>query len=375
MVINILTEIGGSGFTHKALAALLEANPTGDIELNVASPGGDVAEADIIYSELIKAKKAGRKIYAYLLGEVASAASYIIMAADEIVAMPQARIMIHNAWGQTAGNATNLRATAERFDRIDKSIAAIYAAKTNHTETDLLQMMEAETWMTAEEAKTLGFVDRIESTNAKAIEFGKVYAYLAPEIQPIQNNSKPKKMNGFLKTMAKAMNLLSPEKAKNVYDELADGTVIFGESEDGDWTDKSVFSESAEGEMMPLADNTYDLRDGRKIRVEGGVIKEVMAAMASDMEKENEELKNKVTELTNQLTEAMGAVNALTEKVQALTTPIVNKVQNRTQAPVTKVQNKVVEKEGVQINPAYFEEKYGKKYDQVLEMKSKLVNK
>lgn len=368
MAINILTHIGEGGYTFANLVADLPKE--GDIELNVASPGGDVDEADLMYSHLVNEKKKGRKIYAYLLGEVASAASYLVMIADEVVAMPQARIMIHNAWGQSVGNAQQLRNAADRFDRIDRSIAAIYAAKTGKDEASLLAMMAAETWMTAAEAMEHGFVDRIETVNAQAITFGKAYAYLKPEEKP-----KPKIKNMF-KTLRKAVALLYPEKAKAMYDELADGTVIFVESEDGDWTGKSVFVEDADGNMTPAPDGTHDLRDGRKIVVAGGVITEVVAAQASAQDEEINALKAENAQLKAQLGEIEPVMAALIEKVEALEKPAAPSVNARVRTTPAPVQNrKPNETEGVKLNPQFMEQRYGANWEKTLEFKSKIVNK
>lgn len=366
MVVNILTFIGEGGFTLADLNKQIGTD--GDIQLNVASPGGDVAEADMIYSELVLQKKKGRKIYAYLLGEVASAASYLIMAADEIIAMPQARIMIHNAWGGTQGNAQHFRAAAERFERIDQGIAAIYATKTKREQSELLQMMAAETWMTAEEAMQFGFVDRIETVNAKAISFDKVYAYFTEK-----TTIKPK-TNNMNKTLRKALALFMPDKVKNVYDELADGTVIFVESEDGDWTNKPVFVEGADGEMTPAPDGTHDLRDGRKIVVAGGVITEVMAAEPSAMETENQELKNQIAALQSEMAQTTEVLALAMAKIEQLEKPAAKPANQRTAAPAPQAHKKDTPPANGTLNVAFFEQKYGKSFNAVLDLKAKLLN-
>lgn len=139
----------GTGVSAKEFVEQLRA--LGDVEtidLRINSPGGDVTEADAIYSSLAQHKAT---INVHIDGLAASAASYIAMAGDSIKIAEHAKFMIHNAWGIAIGNAVELRQTADVLDVIDGSIRLIYQRRTGQTDQKLKDWMEAETWFTAQE--------------------------------------------------------------------------------------------------------------------------------------------------------------------------------------------------------------------------------
>lgn len=136
----------------------------GDIkELNVYinSDGGDIFAAQAIYS-MLKRHKA--KVTVYIDGIAASAASVVAMAGD-IVRMPQnALMMIHNPWTWGAGDANDFRKLADDLDKAREGMLAVYADKTGLDKEEIIKLLDAETWMTAEEAVEKGFADEIEET-------------------------------------------------------------------------------------------------------------------------------------------------------------------------------------------------------------------
>ena len=69
--------------------------------------------------------------------------------------------MIHKASNGIKGNADGMSHNASVLDGIDKSIAAAYVAKTGMKESDLIQLMSNETWLTAKDAVDKGFADEI----------------------------------------------------------------------------------------------------------------------------------------------------------------------------------------------------------------------
>jgi ATP-dependent Clp protease, protease subunit len=126
--------------------------------LHINSPGGDVSEADAIYTAL-NAHQA--KVNVYIDGLAASAASYIAMAGDTIAIAEHAKFMIHNAWGVAIGNAEEMRKLAGVLDKIDTTIRLIYQRRTGNSDKQLRDWMEAETWFTGQEAKASGFADKV----------------------------------------------------------------------------------------------------------------------------------------------------------------------------------------------------------------------
>jgi ATP-dependent Clp endopeptidase proteolytic subunit ClpP len=126
------------------------------INLFINSPGGDVFDGIAMYNIL---KQHGANIIVNIDGLAASIASVIAMAGNEIYMAANAFIMVHNAWGITIGDAGDMRSMAETLEKIDGSIIDTYARRTGRDEEIIANLMADETWMTADQAKELGFVD------------------------------------------------------------------------------------------------------------------------------------------------------------------------------------------------------------------------
>lgn len=151
----IYDEIGFFGVSATDVTASL-ADVTGDLNVRVNSPGGDVFDGVAIYNAL--ADHPG-KVTVTVDGLAASAASFIAMAGDTIRMNRASQMMIHDASGLCIGNATDMTDMAALLDRVSATIAGIYADRTGvDTETWRTQM-RAETWYSAEEAVTAGLAD------------------------------------------------------------------------------------------------------------------------------------------------------------------------------------------------------------------------
>ena len=74
---------------------------------------------------------------------------------------PTALLMIHNVSMATRGDHRDMAHATDVLQTANRSIAAAYRAKTGKSEEELLAYMDAETWMTAEDAVAAGFVDAI----------------------------------------------------------------------------------------------------------------------------------------------------------------------------------------------------------------------
>lgn len=140
-------------------------NDDDDVTVDIASDGGDVFAASEIYTLL---KKYSGKVTVNIQGLAASAASVIAMAGDQVNISPTAQIMIHKAWGSVDGNADEFAHQATVLSGIDESIASAYEAKTGMKQTDLLNLMSQETWLTAQAAVDKGFADEIMFVDQKA---------------------------------------------------------------------------------------------------------------------------------------------------------------------------------------------------------------
>jgi hypothetical protein len=95
-------------------------------------------------------------------------ASVIAMAGAPVVIAENALLMIHNPWTVGSGDAEELRKQADLLDKIKDNIVAAYRKKTTMSADEIITLMDAETWLTAEEAVTFGFADLIEAPIAAA---------------------------------------------------------------------------------------------------------------------------------------------------------------------------------------------------------------
>ena len=154
----------GFGVTAKAfldtLAALPEATHTIRVHLN--SPGGDVFAATTIANALRDQRLTkGRSVVTVVDGLAASAATIIMMAGDPVQIADNAVVMIHNPWSVGMGNAAQMRKMADDLDVIRDTIVATYQWHSALDAKDLVELMDAETWMSADDAVTYGLATEV----------------------------------------------------------------------------------------------------------------------------------------------------------------------------------------------------------------------
>jgi ATP-dependent Clp protease protease subunit len=169
--IAIYQEIGGywDGVSAKQFAEDLKGlGDIDEINLRMNSPGGEVFEGITIYN-VLKNHKA--RVIVDIDGLAASIASVIAMAGDEIRMADNALMMIHDAWGFAVGTADDMRKTADTMDKVNGTIIGTYVKRTSKEEAKIIDMMHAETWMTAKEAKENGFIDQITDALEMAAHF------------------------------------------------------------------------------------------------------------------------------------------------------------------------------------------------------------
>lgn len=145
---------------------LLTANPNAKrIELYINSYGGSVFEGTAIYNQL--RRHPAEKIV-YVDGFACSIASVIAMAGDRVVMPRNTMMMVHNMWMGVIGNAAELRKAADDLDIINAAGRAAYLEKAGDklSEEELIRMMDAETWLTAEDCVKLGLADEYAEKDA-----------------------------------------------------------------------------------------------------------------------------------------------------------------------------------------------------------------
>ena len=141
--------------------AQAEGSPVLNIYIN--SPGGSVFEARAIMAAI---GRFSGKTVAHIDSLCASAATSIALSCSEVVMKEGALFMIHNASGMAYGDKNVMLDTAALLEKIELSIVKDYTDKTGKSDAEIMALMDAETWFTAQEALNAGFVDRIDAVKS-----------------------------------------------------------------------------------------------------------------------------------------------------------------------------------------------------------------
>ena len=112
------------------------------------------------------------------------------VAGDERVINEASLLMIHNAWTYTSGNAEELRKAAEDLDKITQASVNAYMSRVSISEDKVRELMDNESWITADEAVEYGFATKTEKNDDDGIKqsaFGIIRnAVTKTEIAPVQ---------------------------------------------------------------------------------------------------------------------------------------------------------------------------------------------
>lgn len=156
--LTIYDDLGAWGVSAKDFLADLRAVNSDNVTVEINSPGGDVFAGLAIYNGL---RASNKHVTVKVLGLAASAASLVAMAGDEIEMPENTMMMIHNPWSMAMGSADDLRETADVLDKIGASLVSTYAKRTGKSEAEIKEMLDAETWLTAQEALDMGFATKV----------------------------------------------------------------------------------------------------------------------------------------------------------------------------------------------------------------------
>jgi ATP-dependent Clp endopeptidase proteolytic subunit ClpP len=160
--ISIFNEIGMWGTDasqfQKDLAAI---DRDKRIMLYVNSPGGNVFDGMAIYNMLASRRD---KVDVEIMGLAASAASVVALAGSTLTMAEGTYFMIHNPYTMAVGDADEMEKTAGLLRKTAGEFANIYAANSNLSTEEALELMKKETWLTATEAEEYGFVDTVDNT-------------------------------------------------------------------------------------------------------------------------------------------------------------------------------------------------------------------
>lgn len=145
---------------NKLIDSLGDLKALSKIVLHINSEGGDLFEGVAIYNLL---KDSGVEIEAIIEGFCASSASVIAMSADKIIMRRGSVLMIHKPITFAAGTSEELNKCAEVLNMITENIIDIYQTRTGLSRDTINDLMNKESYMSGEMAKSLGFCDEYEN--------------------------------------------------------------------------------------------------------------------------------------------------------------------------------------------------------------------
>ena len=165
--LDLFGVIGGGfwedGFDENAFKTAMSAvDDSQPLDIYINSPGGSVFAAMAIHGMI--SRHAG-PVTITVAGLAASAATIITSAKNARVIMPTgSMMMVHEArTGADSATADNLREAATSLDKINQSVRDIYRQKTGMDDDKLKALLKVDTFLTASEAKELGFADEVDT--------------------------------------------------------------------------------------------------------------------------------------------------------------------------------------------------------------------
>ena len=161
-----------SDVTSFDFAKELQEIETPNLNVRINSYGGSVASGLAIYNLI---KLCGKNVATIVDGFACSAASVIFMAGTKRVMPSTSLLMIHNAWSWGSGNANDFRKMADDLDKITQPSIEAYKSVSTISEDEIKQLMDDETWITAEKALEYGFATDVESDQAQQSINGDYY--------------------------------------------------------------------------------------------------------------------------------------------------------------------------------------------------------
>ena len=178
---------------------------TGDIEVWLDSPGGDVMAATQIYNML---KNYKGKVTVKIDSLAASAASVVAMAGDEILMPPLSLMLIHNPLTVAAGNVDDMQKAIDMLDEVKQSIINAYELKTGLSRAKISHLMDCETWLSAKKAVELHFADGILFGKNEAEIDDESYAFSQREVSNNLINKLKTKSGVKISDLETRLNLL-----------------------------------------------------------------------------------------------------------------------------------------------------------------------
>ena len=150
----------GSSLLTAQLLFLEAENPKKEIHMYINSPGGLVTAGMAIYDTMQYVRA---PVQTFCIGQAASAASLLLCAGrkGDRFALPNARVMVHQPSASYYGQAADIARHAQEIVKLKRRLNEIYAKHTGQTVEAIEKALDRDTYMTAEEAKNFGLLDKV----------------------------------------------------------------------------------------------------------------------------------------------------------------------------------------------------------------------
>ncbi|BAU52973.1 head maturation protease, ClpP-related [Mucilaginibacter gotjawali] len=270
--------IGSGTLSSTYVQSQLEAAAGQDVEVHISSVGGSAFDAIAIYDLL---KKYNGNVITYIDALAASAASIVAMGGQQVVMSKYALLMIHKPMVGTGGNADELLKDVQMLNIVQARLAQIYMDKTGLDGVTINSLINAVTWLSADQALDLGFIDQVEDYSADITNSAliKNYVNTAPVFyQRYINKILTKKSNMNIENkelIEKTTSVL--DKIMNFFKKVVNKQTITdkgtlhhaGELDEG----TEVYND--EDMSSPAASDCYTTASGSKIAVQGGQVQKI----------------------------------------------------------------------------------------------------
>jgi len=349
--------IGSGTLSSTYLHQQLEAAAGQDVDVHISSVGGSAFDAIAIYDLL---KKYTGNVTTYIDALAASAASIVAMGGKKVIMSKYALLMIHKPMVGSGGNADEMLKDVQMLNVVQSRLAQIYMDKTGLDGVTVNSLINAVTWLSADQVLDLGFIDGIEDYASDIVNSAIIqnYTSTAPVfyqryINKILNKNSnmnnenrdliektasvlDKIMNFFKKVVNKQT--ITDKGALHHAGDLQQGTAIY---QDEDMT-------------IPAPADTYTTAEGKRITVKGGCAETVTPPTdddddddlpqdrlkAGDVQNRIKEIKAKLHAQNQLLTEAREALETANERLRKTNEQVRNEIKSTFTPESSKRSNK-----------------------------------
>jgi len=285
----------GDEVTPQAFRDELKQINSNKLTVQINSTGGDVWAGISIHDAL---KELDAEVTVKVSGLAASIASVIAMAGDKIVMTPGSTMMIHRASMLAMGNADDMQKAIDMLETVEDGILNIYASRTGQTKDAVKDMLDAETWMSAEKAVEMGFADEVvqpkkdeEPVNAFTGNFAFSMSATKESLESFASKVHEK---AEAETKAKAEADAEAKKLEDI--KLADEAKAKAEADEAAKMEKSKMTEEqikakAEADAKLAAENEAKMQKQIETAVEGIVAKALPAQEKSVKKVSNQKIR------------------------------------------------------------------------------------